>query len=166
MSEATHDPAHQPRHGHHDQPGDHQRHAPGGAVRKNTTTAINTMTTLVRTVHQTFTDINAAITAIDAHAPNALIISEEISYDTAAGRRKRMTKKEWEPKTSDCFLVTGGQLKRLRDEPDYDKRREMLYPMAHQRYITEIGKENEKFASDKQQSTPASKAATDDKVCR
>ena len=71
---------------------------------------------------------------------------------TAAGRRKRMTKKEWEPKTSDCFLVTGGQLKRLRDESDYDKRREMLYPMAHQRYITEIGKENEKFASDKQQS--------------
>ena len=62
-----------------------------------------------------------------------------------------MSRKEWEPKTSDCFLVTGGQLKRLRDEPDYEKRKEMLYSTAHQKYQTEIGKENEKIESDKQQ---------------
>jgi hypothetical protein len=76
--------------------------------------------------------------------------SNQIREENSEGR-DAMTKKEWEPKTSDCFLVTGGQLKRLRDEPDKEKRKEMLYPMANQRYITEIGKENEKFASEKMQ---------------
>jgi hypothetical protein len=60
-------------------------------------------------------------------------------------------KKEWEPKTSDCFLITGGQLKRLRDEPDPEKRKEMLIPMSNQKYRTKLGQANEKFDSDKKQ---------------
>lgn len=43
-------------------------------------------------------------------------------------------KKDWEPRTSDCFLVTGGQMKRLRDEESFEKRREMLVLLRHQRY--------------------------------
>ena len=43
-------------------------------------------------------------------------------------------RKDWEPKTSDCFLVTGGQMKRLRDEASFEKRKEMLVQLKRQRY--------------------------------
>jgi hypothetical protein len=43
-------------------------------------------------------------------------------------------KKKWEPKTSDCFLVTGGQLKRLRDEGDPIKRKEIVSDTWSQKY--------------------------------
>jgi hypothetical protein len=60
-------------------------------------------------------------------------------------------KKEWEPKTSDVFLLTGGQIKRLRDEPDPEKRKDLVGFMIHQKYHTDIGDENNKFDRDKEQ---------------
>lgn len=59
--------------------------------------------------------------------------------------------KEWEPKTSDCFLVTGGQIKRLRDEQDPQKRKDIVAPMVNQRYHTTIGDENDKVDWEKKQ---------------
>ena len=65
--------------------------------------------------------------------------------------RGDLMKKEWEPKTSDCFLVTGGQLKRLRDEPDHEKRIVLLYPIINQKYHSDIEKEGKKLDEQKEQ---------------
>ena len=53
--------------------------------------------------------------------------------------------KEWEPKTSDCYLITGGQIKRLRDEQDPQKRNDIVAPLVDQKYHTELGDSIEKF---------------------
>ena len=45
-----------------------------------------------------------------------------------------MTDKEWEPKTSDVFLVTGGQIKRLRDGQTQEERNAMIPELRRQNY--------------------------------
>lgn len=59
--------------------------------------------------------------------------------------------KEWEPKTSDCYLITGGQIKRLRDEQNPQKRKDIVAPMVHQKYHTKLGDSNDKFDEQKKQ---------------
>ena len=49
-------------------------------------------------------------------------------------------RKVWEPKTSDCFLVTGGQMKRIRDAETKEERQEMIEHLRHQKYVSEIKK--------------------------
>jgi len=42
--------------------------------------------------------------------------------------------REWEPKTSDCYLVTGGQLTRLRDAHTREERSKIISEMWSQKY--------------------------------
>lgn len=54
--------------------------------------------------------------------------------DAGKAKTKKTSPRTWEPKTSDCYLVTGGQLKRLRDAQTYDERNEIVQATRFQKY--------------------------------
>lgn len=42
--------------------------------------------------------------------------------------------KDWEPKTPDCYLITGGQIKRLRDAATQEDAQKIVGDFRHQKY--------------------------------